>query len=43
MMEYYIDTDSGPVMPDHLPYYYYIYYDEKGMVYKVESRAAEGG
>lgn len=25
---YYIYTDNGPVMPDHLKHYYYIEYDE---------------
>lgn len=40
---YYIYTDNGPVMPDHLKYYYWIYYDENGKVYKVEEHCQPGG
>ncbi|MBQ8961032.1 MAG: hypothetical protein IJ071_07430 [Ruminococcus sp.] len=40
---YYIYTDNGPVMPDHLRYYYWIYYDESGTVYKVEAAPQPGG
>ena len=40
---YYIYTDNGPVMPDHLKYYYWIYYDENGKVYKVEESCQPGG
>ena len=40
---YYIYTDNGPVMASYLPYYYYIYYDENGVVYKVDVMGAEGG
>lgn len=40
---YYIYTDNGPIMPDHLPHYYYIEYDEWGMVYKVCDAGAIGG
>lgn len=32
---YYIYTDNGPIMPDHLDHYYYLEYDEWGMVYHV--------
>ncbi len=40
---YYIYTDNGPIMPDHLPHYYYIHYDENGIVYQVEEGCAPGG
>lgn len=40
---YYIYTDNGPIMPDHLPHYYYIEYDEWGKVYKVYDTCALGG
>ena len=40
---YYIYTDNGPIMPDHLPHYYYIYYDENGIVYEVYDGTAPGG
>ncbi|MCM1132796.1 MAG: hypothetical protein NC340_04925 [Ruminococcus flavefaciens] len=40
---YYIYTDNGPVMPDHLPHYYYIEYDETGAVTKIFDGLAPGG
>ena len=40
---YYIYTDNGPVMPDHLKHYYYIEYDENGIVYNVYDACQPGG
>lgn len=40
---YYIYTDDGPIMPDHLPHYYYIHYDENGIVDSVKESISEGG
>ena len=40
---YYIYTDNGPVMPDHLKHYYYIEYDEWGMINKVYDACQPGG
>lgn len=40
---YYIYTDNGPIMPDHLKHYYYIEYDEWGMVYNVYDSCQSGG
>lgn len=40
---YYIYTDNSPIMPDHLKHYYWIYYDENGMVEKVEESLQPGG
>lgn len=40
---YYIYTDNGPVMPDHLKHYYWIYFDESGIIYKVEEGIQPGG
>ena len=40
---YYIYTDNGPIMPDHLPHYYWIWYDEQGVVYEVYDGCAKGG
>ena len=40
---YYIYTDDGPIMPDHLPHYYYIHYDENGIVDSVKDSIPEGG
>lgn len=40
---YYIYTDNGPIMPDHLKHYYYIEYDEWGVVYKVYESSQLGG
>ena len=40
---YYIYTDNGPIMPDHLKHYYYMEYDEWGMIYKVYESCQPGG
>ena len=40
---YYIYTDNGPIMPDHLKHYYYIEYDVCGIVYKVYDACQPGG
>lgn len=40
---YYIYTDDGPIMPDHLPHYYFIHYDENGIVDSVKESIPEGG
>ncbi|WP_295211886.1 hypothetical protein [Ruminococcus sp.] len=40
---YYIYTDNGSIMPDHLKHYYYIEYDEWGVVYKVYESSQLGG
>ena len=40
---YYIYTDNGPIMPDHMKHYYWIYFDESGTVYKVEDNLPPGG
>ncbi len=40
---YYIYTDNGPIMPDHLKHYYYIEYDEKGIIYHVYDGCQPGG
>ncbi|MBE6649145.1 MAG: hypothetical protein E7614_06465 [Ruminococcaceae bacterium] len=40
---YYIYTDNGPIMPDHLMHYYYIEYDENGIVYNVYDGCQPGG
>lgn len=40
---YYIYTDNGPVMPDHLPHYYYIEYDDTGAVTRIFEGLAPGG
>ena len=40
---YYLYTDTGPIMPDYLPHFYYIHYDENGIVYQVEKGGAPGG
>lgn len=40
---YYIYTDNGPIMPDHMEHYYWIYFDENGKVYKVEDSLPPGG
>ena len=40
---YYIYTDNGPIMPDHMKHYYWIYFDESGIVYKVEDNLPPGG
>ena len=40
---YYIYTDNGPIMPDHLKHYYYIEYDEWGVVCDVYDSCQPGG
>ena len=40
---YYIYTDNGPIMPDHLDHYYYIEYDENGIVTDVYDGCQPGG
>lgn len=40
---YYIYTDNGPIMPDHLDHYYYMEYDELGEIYKVYEACQPGG
>ena len=40
---YYIYKDNGPIMPDHLDHYYYMEYDEDGIIYKVYNGCAPGG
>ncbi len=40
---YYIYTDNGPIMPDHLKHYYYMRYDEWGVVYEVYESGQPGG
>lgn len=40
---YYIYTDNGPVMPDYLEHYYYMEYDEHGVVYRVYGGCQPGG
>ncbi len=40
---YYIYTDNGPIMPDHLKHYYYIEYDEWGVIYNVYDSCQPGG
>ncbi len=40
---YYIYTDDGPIMPDYLKHYYYIRYDENGIVYEVYDSCQPGG
>ena len=40
---YYIYTDNGPIMPDHLKHYYYMEYDEWGMIYNVFDGLQSGG
>ncbi len=40
---YYIYTDDGPIMPDHLKHYYYMEYDESGAVYNVYDACQLGG
>lgn len=40
---YYIYTDNGPIMPDHMEHYYYMEYDEKGDIYNVYDACAPGG
>ncbi len=40
---YYIYTDNGPIMPDHLKHYYYMEYDEWGIIYDVYEQCQPGG
>ena len=40
---YYIYTDNGPIMPDHLKHYYYMEYDESGTIQKVFDACQPGG
>ena len=40
---YYIYTDNGPIMPDHLDHFYYMQYDENGIVYSVYDGCQPGG
>ncbi len=40
---YYIYTDNGPIMPDHMKHYYYMEYDENGIVYNVYDGLHPGG
>lgn len=40
---YYIYTDNGPIMPDHLKHYYYMEYDEWGVIYNVYDGGQPGG
>lgn len=40
---YYIYTDNGWIMPDHLPHYYYMEYDENGIVRRVYEGLHPGG
>lgn len=40
---YYIYTDNGPIMPDHLKHYYYMKYDEWGVIYEVYEACQPGG
>lgn len=41
--EYYIYTDNGWIMPDYLPHYYYMEYDENGIVRRVYDGCHPGG
>lgn len=40
---YYLYNDNGPIMPDYLDHYYYIEYDENGIVCRVYAGAQAGG
>jgi hypothetical protein len=40
---YYIYTDNGPIMPDHLDHYYWISFDENGRVTAVTDSVLPGG
>lgn len=39
---YYIYTDNSPIMPDHLKHYYYMEYDEWGVIYNVYDGMSAG-
>ena len=43
IVAYYIYTDNGPIMPDHLKHYYFIEYDEWGVIYNVYDSCQPGG
>lgn len=43
VVAYYIYTDNGPIMPDHLKHYYYMEYDEWGVIYNVYEGCQPGG
>jgi len=43
MVGYYIYTDDGLIMPSHLKMYYWMEYDEKGIVIKVAVEGPRGG
>ena len=40
---YYLYTDNGPIMPDHLEHYYYMEYDAQGNIYRVYDAGTIGG
>ena len=40
---YYIYYDGSGIFPDHLDHYYYMCYDENGIVYKVYDACQPGG
>lgn len=40
---YYIYTDNGPIMPDHLDHYYYIALDANGKVTEIMEDVRPGG
>ena len=40
---YYIYTDNGPIMSDHMKHYYYMEYDENGIVYNIYDGLPPGG
>lgn len=42
VVAYYIYTDDSPIMPDYLKHYYYIEYDENGIVYNVYDAGQPG-
>lgn len=39
---YFIFRDDGPIMPDHLEHYYYMEYDESGVVVRVYAAVPKG-
>ena len=42
VIRYFLYEDNSPVMPDHLPYWYCIYYNEQGIVEKVRVKTKPG-
>lgn len=40
---YYLDKDNGPIMPSHLPVYYWIDFDESGKAVKISKGGPMGG